>query len=111
MLVGYPPFFSDEPASTCQKIINWRKTLVIPVEARLSHSAEDLIRKLMNDATTRLGINGVAEIKCHPFFAGIDWRKLRDRQAPYLPEVKSEIDTRNFDKFDEQEPWVPQEFY
>ena len=22
MLVGYPPFFSDEPADTCKKIIN-----------------------------------------------------------------------------------------
>ena len=23
MLVGYPPFFSDEPTETCKKIINW----------------------------------------------------------------------------------------
>lgn len=107
MLVGYPPFFSDEPASTCQKIINWRRTLQIPAEAKLSGPAEDLIRKLMTDASTRLGVNGVNEIKGHPFFTGIDWKKLKEKNAPYIPEVKSEIDTRNFDKFEEQEPWVP----
>lgn len=27
MLVGYPPFFSDDPSVTCQKILHWRKTL------------------------------------------------------------------------------------
>jgi serine/threonine kinase 38 len=26
MLVGYPPFFSDEPSITCQKIIHWKKS-------------------------------------------------------------------------------------
>lgn len=24
MMVGYPPFFSDEPSVTCQKILHWR---------------------------------------------------------------------------------------
>ena len=23
MLIGYPPFFSDEPTETCKKILNW----------------------------------------------------------------------------------------
>jgi serine/threonine protein kinase len=23
MMVGYPPFFSDDPSETCKKIINW----------------------------------------------------------------------------------------
>lgn len=23
MMVGYPPFFSDDPGETCKKIINW----------------------------------------------------------------------------------------
>lgn len=79
MLVGYPPFFSDEPGSTCQKIINWKKTLSIPPEAKLSTASADLINRLMTDAHNRLGVNGVNEIKAHPFFAGIDWRKLKER--------------------------------
>ena len=23
MLIGYPPFFSNEPTETCKKILNW----------------------------------------------------------------------------------------
>ena len=23
MLVGYPPFYSDDPTETCRKILNW----------------------------------------------------------------------------------------
>jgi len=52
-----------------------------------------------------LGVNGVEEIKFHPFFAGIDWKRIRDKKAPYIPELKSEVDTSNFDQFEEEEPW------
>lgn len=41
MLVGYPPFFSDDPATTCQKILHWKKTLAIPPDANLSMEAID----------------------------------------------------------------------
>ncbi len=87
MLVGYPPFFSEDPSSTCQKILQWKKTFGIPPEAKLSPSAIDLIRRLIADPNERLGINGVEEIKAHPFFFGIDWKKIREKKAPYLPEV------------------------
>ena len=53
----------------------------------------------------RLGVNGVEEIKVHPFFAGVDWKRIRDKKAPNIPELKSDIDTSNFDKFEEEEPW------
>ena len=39
MLVGYPPFYSDEPPLTCQKIIQWKKVFSIPSDANLSPSA------------------------------------------------------------------------
>ena len=68
MLVGYPPFFSDDPSVTCQKILHWRKTLNIPPEANLSIPATDILKRLLCDADNRLGSSGVAEIKCHPFF-------------------------------------------
>jgi hypothetical protein len=32
---------------------------------------------LIADPKERLGINGVEEIKAHPFFFGINWNKLR----------------------------------
>lgn len=34
MLVGYPPFYSDEPLTTCRKIVNWRMFLKFPEEVR-----------------------------------------------------------------------------
>mmetsp|Transcript_34253 Transcript_34253/g.25316 ORF Transcript_34253/g.25316 Transcript_34253/m.25316 type:complete len:221 (-) Transcript_34253:951-1613(-) len=68
MLVGYPPFFSDDPSVTCQKILHWRKTLNIPAEANLSPPATDILKRLLCDADHRLGASGVEEIKSHPFF-------------------------------------------
>lgn len=87
MLVGFPPFFSDEPSVTCQKIIHWKKTLIIPGDANLSPAATDLIKKLICDADRRLGSNGVAEVKAHPFFEGVNWGKIRETTAPFVPEV------------------------
>jgi serum/glucocorticoid-regulated kinase 2 len=56
-----------------------------------------------------LGNNGSEEIKNHPFFASIDWRKLNQKklQPPYKPPVVSAYDTQNFD--DEFTSEVPQE--
>lgn len=87
MLVGYPPFFSDDPSITCQKIIHWRKTLIIPSDANLSPAATDLIKCLINDADKRLGSKGVQDIKNHPFFEGLDWEKIREGNAPFIPDV------------------------
>lgn len=39
MLVGYPPFYSDDPKTTCMKILKWRKYLEIPKEVKLSLAA------------------------------------------------------------------------
>jgi serine/threonine kinase 38 len=105
MLVGYPPFFSDEPSITCQKILQWRKTFVIPSEANLGPAATDLLKKLVSDSENRLGRNGAEEIKKHPFFEGMDWDNIRKRKSPYIPNVTSETSTENFDKFDEEEPF------
>jgi serine/threonine kinase 38 len=107
MLVGYPPFFSDEPSITCQKILHWKKTLNIPVEANLSPASVDILKRLMCDAEHRLGSGpgGVDEIKNHPFFEGLDWKTLRQAKAPFLPSLKNDEDCCRFDKFEEEEPF------
>lgn len=107
MMVGYPPFYSDEPSTTCQKILHWRKTFAIPRDARLSSAAADLIRRLVSDPKDRLGKNGVAEIKAHPFFAGVEWARLKDQVPPYVPQLTGDTDTSNFDRFEESEPFYP----
>lgn len=109
MLVGYPPFFSDEPSVTCQKILHWKKTFVIPAEANLSPHSTDILKKLIADSDERLGKNGADEIKAHPFFDGVNWEGICDEPAPYIPSVQSEISNENFDHFDEEDPFHPDE--
>ena len=45
MLVGYPPFCSEHPNETYQKILNWKEELRFPDDVHISMEAEDLIRK------------------------------------------------------------------
>jgi serine/threonine kinase 38 len=107
MMVGYPPFFSDEPSVTCQKILHWKKTLNIPEESNLTPEARDILKRLLCDADNRLGANGVQEIKDHPFFRGLDWDNLRNTRSPFVPNVKDEEDCSRFDDFEEEEPFIP----
>ncbi|GLU03660.1 hypothetical protein SLE2022_208480 [Rubroshorea leprosula] len=103
MLVGYPPFYSDDPMSTCRKIVNWKSHLKFPEEAKLSPEAKDFISRLLCNVSQRLGSNGADEIKVHPFFNGIDWGKIYQMEAAFSPEVNDELDTQNFEKFDESD--------
>lgn len=107
MLVGYPPFYAEKPADICHKILSWQKYFVIPRDARVSPQASDLIRRLICEAPIRLGNGGAHEIKCHPFFNGVDWKSIRKATAPSIPTLSSEIDTSNFDQFEETEPFYP----
>lgn len=103
MLVGYPPFCSDDPRMTCRKIINWKTCLKFPEEPKISDEAKDLICHLLCDVETRLGTRGVEEIKAHPWFKGIKWDALYEMEAAYKPTVNGELDTQNFEKFTEVE--------
>ncbi|PIA64247.1 hypothetical protein AQUCO_00100021v1 [Aquilegia coerulea] len=107
MLVGYPPFYSDDPITTCRKIVHWRNHLKFPEEARMTPEAKDLICRLLCDVDTRLGTGGADQIKAHPWFKDVMWDKLYDTEAAFKPEVNGELDTQNFLKFDEMEPPAP----
>lgn len=86
-LVGYPPFYADEPVQTCRKIVNWKQSFGFPPEAkaRLSPQCMDFVRRLICNAENRLGTGSVDEIKRHPWFNGVDWTTLRSIRAPYIP--------------------------
>ena len=107
MVVGFPPFFSENPSDTCKKIVKWKEHFSIPSDANLSPEAENFILRMVSPCETRLGINGVEEIKKHPFFKGIDWNNIRKMKAPFIPELKNDYDTHYFDTFQEQEPFYP----
>lgn len=50
-----------------------------------------------------LGEGDATDIKRHPWFRDIDWDELGNRQPPFRPELKSEIDTAYFDEVNEEE--------
>jgi len=103
MLVGYPPFYGDDSLITCRKILCHEESLVFPAEASLSADAVFVIRNLLTDREHRLGRNGAAEIKAHPFFQGVQWTALRRKgTAPFRPRISSQVDTSWFDHFEEK---------
>ena len=88
---------ADDPMTTCRKIVNWRTYLRFPpeAEAALTPAARDFIARLLCDVDNRLGSHGgAAQIKAHPFFAGMDWRHLYDMRPPYRPALEHELDTQ-----------------
>ncbi|XP_058086893.1 uncharacterized protein LOC131233980 isoform X3 [Magnolia sinica] len=107
MLVGYPPFYSEDPITTCRKIVHWRNHLKFPEEPRLTPEAKDLIYRLLCDVNHRLGSGGADQIKAHPWFKDVVWDKLYEMDAAFKPKVNDELDTQNFLKFDELDPPTP----
>jgi serine/threonine kinase 38 len=45
MLIGYPPFCSETPQETYNKIMKWRETLEFPPEVPISKNAKRTIRR------------------------------------------------------------------
>jgi serine/threonine protein kinase len=94
MIAGLPPFYDRN------RQVMYRKILEAPLDPPpfMSPEAADLCAKLLiREPTARLGYNGGAEIKAHPFFRGLDWDKLdaRELPPPWKPLVKDSADTRN----------------
>jgi len=100
-IVGYPPFYAEDPMATCRKIVNWKNYLKFPPanEVSISPEAKDLMTRLICDSSSRMTF---AQLKAHPFFEGVDWKTIRDNEAAIVPVVSSETDSSNFDQFEEQ---------
>jgi len=101
MLIGYPPFCSENAQDTYRKVMTWKENLIFPPEVPISNNARSLISRLVCNVDERLGKNGVEEIKEHQFLHGSDWEYIRDRPPAIIIRVKSIDDTSNFDEFPE----------
>ena len=96
MLIGIPPFLSENPQLTCNKIIHYSQYLQIPEEIKISKEAEKLIYGFLTEPKKRLGYNGIEEIKNKPFFKNFDWDKIRTMTPPFIPKLDSPEDTKYF---------------
>lgn len=105
MLTGLPPFYDENTNEMYRKILS--EPLHFPSQDIVPPSAKDLLTKLLNrKPDQRLGANGASEIKAHPFFHSIDWRKLLQRkyEPTFKPTVDSALSTDNFDDEFTREP-------
>ncbi|KAI0061398.1 AGC/Akt protein kinase [Artomyces pyxidatus] len=96
MLSGLPPFYDESTDKMYEKIL--RDPLVFGEDIG-SRARSILTGLLTRDPAQRLGVNGAEEIKRHPFFEKIDWRRLIQKkiQPPFKPSVSSPVDVSNFD--------------
>lgn len=60
MIVGYPPFYSEEPMATCKKIVNWKKFLKFPEKPQVSAEAKDFVCSLLCDVEHRYATGACA---------------------------------------------------
>ncbi|KAL0485158.1 glucocorticoid-regulated kinase [Acrasis kona] len=100
MLVGIPPFYSDNVQDMYNKILH--SDLLLSDQLMTQEVQDLLIRLLERDPRKRLGSGpkGTSEIKNHPFFRGIDWQDVYDKKVvpSFRPKVRSELDTCYFDE-------------
>jgi len=108
MLIGYPPFCSENPQETYRKVMHWRETLTFPPEVPISEDARDCVLKFCCEADRRLGSNGgLRDLHTAPFFRGVDWEHIRERPAAIAVQVRSIDDTSNFDDFPDVDLKIP----
>ncbi|KAF2635032.1 kinase-like protein [Massarina eburnea CBS 473.64] len=100
-LAGYPPFAGATVDETWQNLKQWKKVLRKPVYEDptyfLSKRTWDLITRLVASKTSRF--RSISEIHAHQYFAEVDWTRLRENKAPFVPELDSETDAGYFDDF------------
>lgn len=100
-LAGYPPFAGATVDETWQNLKRWQKVLRKPVYEDpnyfLSRRTWDLITKLVAAKDTRF--KNIHEIHAHDYFSEVDFNRLREQRAPFVPELDSETDAGYFDDF------------
>lgn len=95
-LHGYPPFHASTPTDVFERILS--RQIEWDEDTPIAPEAYDLINRLLcMDRTQRLGANGVAEIKSHPYFHGIDWDHLTEADGPFVPQLTDVASTDYFD--------------
>lgn len=105
MLVGFPPFYGENPFQVYQKIL--KATLIFPTTPVVSSSAALAIRGLLTkDRRSRSGCgrSGFKGIKSLLYFRGTSWESVTRQllQPPFQPTVEMDGDTSNYDFFAEE---------
>lgn len=102
MLVGYPPFYGDNPFAVYSKILSGH----VKYPRTLSSAAIPALKGFLTmKRTSRLGCkNGINSLKNVAFFKGIDWESAKNMLIvpPYVPAAGVDGETINFDYYAEE---------
>ncbi|GBE59035.1 AGC kinase [Babesia ovata] len=97
MLVGYPPFYNEDPMGIYKKTLECRP--VYP--SFYNPDAKELTKKLLTfDPSKRIGNlhKGAEDVRTSKWLSPLDFDKLLKKElpAPYVPELSSKDDTAKF---------------
>ncbi|XP_051749878.1 citron rho-interacting kinase-like isoform X2 [Ctenopharyngodon idella] len=95
MIYMKSPFADGTSTKTINNIMNFQRFLKFPEEPKASAQFVDLLQSLLCGSRERLGYEG---LRSHPFFSSIDWTNLRHALPPFVPSLRSEDDTSNFEE-------------
>lgn len=88
MHAGHAPFTDDDPMNVYKMIINTKPKYPEGFDKDLKSLTKHLLRR---DLSKRYGnlVGGIADIKEHRFFSGLDWNSLLQKktEAPYIPKI------------------------
>jgi serine/threonine-protein kinase RIM15 len=104
-LYGYPPFHAGTPDEVFENILARRISWPDDNDFDVSPEAKDLMNKLLClEPRDRLGQNnndkfscGGEEIRNHAWFEGVNWEKLLEDDAQFVPAPENPEDTEYFD--------------
>ncbi|XP_073696263.1 citron Rho-interacting kinase-like [Garra rufa] len=95
MIYMKSPFADGTSTKTINNIMNFQRFLKFPEEPKASAQFVDLLQSLLCGSRERLGYEG---LRSHPFFSSVDWTDLRHALPPFVPSLRSEDDTSNFEE-------------
>ncbi|XP_060105930.1 citron Rho-interacting kinase isoform X6 [Heteronotia binoei] len=95
MIYGKSPFTEGTSSKTFNNIMNFQRFLKFPEDVKVSYEFLDLVQRLLCGQKERLGYEGLC---CHSFFSTVDWNCIHNSPPPFVPTIKSDDDTSNFDE-------------
>lgn len=97
MIVGIPPFYCQNRMELFHKIKHSSPNFPKNIQNSTKQFLESLLQK---DPTKRLGFNGAAEIKSHPWFENVNWDYILQKkyESFYIPKIKGDLGLKNFDQ-------------
>ncbi|XP_071796100.1 serine/threonine-protein kinase greatwall-like [Asterias amurensis] len=93
-LTGIPPFNDQTPDLVFQNILSRDIPLPEGDEALSNNSLDVIDRLLVMEPEHRAKAK---DLKSHPLFQAIDWKRIRETEAPFIPAPDDRTDTTYFD--------------